>query len=96
MAFCSHQILPRIEAAGFNRRMRKTARPVVWEGDGAQSPSLDPIEGARPTGSPPAVVKTWVGQDTSQPQPFTAGAARNASVSGAAIPQRSLLAGQGI
>ena len=34
--------------AGFNRRMRKTARPVVWEGDGAQSPSLDPI---RPVGS---------------------------------------------
>jgi len=24
--------------------MRKTARPVVWEGDGAQSPSLHPIE----------------------------------------------------
>ena len=24
--------------AGFNRRMRKTARPVVWEGHGAQSP----------------------------------------------------------
>ena len=24
-------------------RMRKTARPVVWEGDGAQSPSLHPI-----------------------------------------------------
>ena len=23
--------------------MRKTARPVVWEGDGAQSPSLYPI-----------------------------------------------------
>ena len=23
--------------------MRKTARPVVWEGGGAQSPSLDPI-----------------------------------------------------
>jgi hypothetical protein len=23
--------------------MRKTAFPVVWEGDGAQSPSLDPI-----------------------------------------------------
>jgi hypothetical protein len=22
----------------FNRRMRKTARPVVWEGHGAQSP----------------------------------------------------------
>jgi len=32
-------------AAGFNRRMRKTARPVVWEGDGAQSPSLDLIQG---------------------------------------------------
>ena len=31
------------KAAEFNRRMRKTARPVVWEGDGAQSPSLDPI-----------------------------------------------------
>ena len=29
--------------------MRKTARPVVWEGDGAQSPSLDPIHGVRPT-----------------------------------------------
>ena len=24
--------------------MRKTACPVVWEGGGAQSPSLDPIE----------------------------------------------------
>jgi hypothetical protein len=30
-------------AAAFNRRMRKTARPVVWEDDGAQPPSLDPI-----------------------------------------------------
>ena len=29
--------------------MRKTARPVVWEGGGAQSPSLDPIVDARPT-----------------------------------------------
>jgi hypothetical protein len=27
--------------------MRKTARPVVWEGGGAQSPSLDPIAHAR-------------------------------------------------
>jgi hypothetical protein len=26
-----------------NRRMRKTARPVVWEGAGAQSPALDLI-----------------------------------------------------
>src|SRR6185369_16101853 len=24
--------------------MRKTARPVVWEGAGAQSPALDPIK----------------------------------------------------
>jgi hypothetical protein len=30
-------------AAEFNRRMRKTARPVVWEGDRAQSRSLDLI-----------------------------------------------------
>jgi len=29
--------------------MRKTACPVVWEGGGAQSPSLDPIQGTRPT-----------------------------------------------
>ena len=36
------------KAAAFNRRMRKTARPVVWEGDGAQSPSLDPIQKAWP------------------------------------------------
>ncbi|HEV2690889.1 MAG TPA: hypothetical protein VGV35_20175, partial [Bryobacteraceae bacterium] len=27
----------------------KTACPVVWEGDGAQSPSLDPIKNACPT-----------------------------------------------
>ena len=26
-----------------NRRMRKTACPVVWEGHGAKSPRLDPI-----------------------------------------------------
>lgn len=32
-----------MNAAEFNRRMRKTARPVVWEGDRAQSLSLDPI-----------------------------------------------------
>jgi len=31
--------------------MRKTACPVVWEGGGAQSPSLDPIQGTRPTDS---------------------------------------------
>ena len=37
-----------VKAAAFNRRMRKTARPVVWEGDGAQSPSLDPIQKAWP------------------------------------------------
>src|SRR5207249_5629270 len=33
-----------VRAAAFNRRMRKTARPVVWEGAGAQSPALDPID----------------------------------------------------
>jgi hypothetical protein len=32
-----------VKAAGSNRRMRKTACPVVWEGAGAQSPALDPI-----------------------------------------------------
>lgn len=30
-----------LERHWFNRRMRKTAHPVVWEGGGAQSPSLD-------------------------------------------------------
>ena len=30
--------------AAFNRRMRQTARPVVWEGAGAQSPVPDPIK----------------------------------------------------
>jgi PAS domain S-box-containing protein len=33
-----HQILRRGSAAEFNRRMRKTARPVVWEGDRAVNP----------------------------------------------------------
>jgi len=28
---------------GSNRRIGKTARPVVWEGAGAQSPAPDPI-----------------------------------------------------
>jgi hypothetical protein len=32
--------------AAFNRRMRKTARTVVWEGAGAQSPAPDPIDDA--------------------------------------------------
>jgi len=27
-----------LTVAGFNRRMRKTARPVVWKGHGAKSP----------------------------------------------------------
>src|SRR5208283_1544581 len=35
-------------AAGFNRRMLKTACPVVWEGHGAQSPCPDPIHDATP------------------------------------------------
>ena len=34
-------------AAGSNRRIRKTVRPVVWEGAGAQSPVPDPINGGR-------------------------------------------------
>jgi hypothetical protein len=29
--------------AGFNRRMRKTACPVVWKGHGAKSPCPHPI-----------------------------------------------------
>ena len=33
-----------MNAAGFNRRMRKTACPVVWEGGRAKSRSLHPIE----------------------------------------------------
>ena len=33
----------RKQAAAFNRRMRKTARPVVWEGAEAQSSAPDPI-----------------------------------------------------
>jgi len=37
-------ILRLSRAAAFNRRIRKTVRTVVWEGDGAQSPSLDPIK----------------------------------------------------
>ena len=37
------QLLPQMNAAGFNRRMRKTARLVVWEGAAAQSPALHPI-----------------------------------------------------
>jgi hypothetical protein len=30
-------------SAGFNRRMRKTACPVVWKGRGAKSPCPHPI-----------------------------------------------------
>ena len=45
-ALCFHQSLLRSKAAGFNRRMRKTACPVVWEGGGAQSPPLHPIKSA--------------------------------------------------
>ena len=46
--------LANCQDACFNRRMRKTARPVVWEGDGAQSPSLDPIK--KVTSSAPLVI----------------------------------------
>ena len=37
-----HRLLRRRNAAGFNRRMRKTARPVVWEGDRAEIPVTRP------------------------------------------------------
>ena len=42
-AFSCRPILRLHDAADFNRRMRKTARPVVWEGAGAQSPAPDPF-----------------------------------------------------
>src|SRR6266576_998997 len=45
--------------ACFNRRMRKTARPVVWEGGGAQSPSLDPIPFWRKKCCSTGVIRTW-------------------------------------
>ena len=32
-----------LTTAGFNRRMRKTACPVVWKAHGAQSPWAHPI-----------------------------------------------------
>ena len=43
---------PEGKAAGFNRRIRKTVCPVVWEGAGAQSPALDPIVTWRPASRP--------------------------------------------
>ena len=56
-------------AAAFNRRMRKTARPVVWEGAEAQSSAPDPIGGSAKHGfflrrgegcpSMPAVQAQW-------------------------------------
>jgi hypothetical protein len=36
---------PRSDAADFNRRMRKTARPVVWEGTGGAIPCPRPDQG---------------------------------------------------
>ncbi len=36
--------------AGFNRRMRKTARPVVWKGYGVQFPVPPSDQGGQPTG----------------------------------------------
>jgi len=52
--------LPRVNGAGFNRGLRKPARPVVWEGEGAKSPSLDPILEARPT-RPTPLFCSWSG-----------------------------------
>jgi hypothetical protein len=34
-------------SAGFNRRMRKTACPVVWKEHGAKSPCSHPIRDKR-------------------------------------------------
>ncbi|MCX6354807.1 MAG: hypothetical protein NTZ78_07885, partial [Candidatus Aureabacteria bacterium] len=42
-AWCFHRRLRRRNVAGFNRRMPKTACPVVWEGLRAKSRSPDPI-----------------------------------------------------
>ena len=42
--------------AAFNRRMRKTARTVVWEGAGAQSPALDPIHIQNGTADPQVAI----------------------------------------
>ncbi len=39
----------RLGLAGFNRRIRKTVRPVVWGGAGAQSPVPDPIVSGWPS-----------------------------------------------
>ena len=36
-----------LTTAGFNRRMRKTACPVVWKAHGAQSPWAHPISNIR-------------------------------------------------
>jgi hypothetical protein len=41
-AFSSHQTFRRNKAAAFKRRMRKTARPVLWEGDGGAIPVTRP------------------------------------------------------
>ena len=43
MAFYFRLILRHSQAARFNRRMRQTACPVVWEGGRAKSRPLDPI-----------------------------------------------------
>src|SRR6266446_3309376 len=56
MASSCHQTLrpPCNQAAAFNRRMRKTARTVVWEGAEAQSSAPDPIAKRVPTEIPRA------------------------------------------
>jgi len=47
MVFSCRQTLRGRTAVEFNRRMRKTARPVVWEPWRAQSRQGDPIGGCR-------------------------------------------------
>ena len=45
-----------LTTAGFNRRMRKTACPVVWKAHGAQSPWAHPIPAAGTSNRRPAVL----------------------------------------
>ena len=48
MDFSFRQNLPQLKAVELNRRMRKTACPVVWEGDGALIPVTPPDLGDLP------------------------------------------------
>ena len=49
-----------LTTAGFNRRMRKTARPVVWKAHGSQSPRAHPIPELSRLGSSEVRNRTWM------------------------------------